>query len=240
MPKILEGEIAMKKKKLLVIVLVIIVIVGSIFIALNQQAKKQTLNNENTLSNTESKLNATNETDKYGYKDLSELPKDYTIKQAIKDGCVVITNEKVFNKYRLDKFIENTEINAKDRKEDKIRIVQYTIEGDAIIKDLEYKIKDEKYKLGNEYVNKTTYILTTDNTRDKFAAEADRKITVNDDIPGDIYGILKVQREDMIAIVLELYALIDYIDSNVKIYEGIEVCEYRKSIEDSEVTIMEE
>ena len=44
MPKILEGEIAMKKKKLLIIVLVIIVIVGSIFIALNQQAKKQTLN----------------------------------------------------------------------------------------------------------------------------------------------------------------------------------------------------
>ena len=105
MPKILEGEIAMKKKKLLIIVLVIIVIVGSIFIALNQQAKKQTLNNENTLSNTESKINATNKTDKYGYKDLSELPKDYTIKQAIKDGCVVITNEKVFNKYRLEKFI---------------------------------------------------------------------------------------------------------------------------------------
>ena len=34
MPKILEGEIAMKKKNLLIIVLVIIVIVGSIFIAL--------------------------------------------------------------------------------------------------------------------------------------------------------------------------------------------------------------
>ena len=118
MPKILEGEIAMKKKKLLIIVLVIIVIVGSIFIALNQQAKKQTLNNENTLSNTESKLNATNGTDKYGYKDLSELPKDYTLKQAVQDGCVVITYNKVFNKYKLDKFIENTEVNAKDRKED--------------------------------------------------------------------------------------------------------------------------
>ena len=70
------------------------------------------------------------------------------------------------------------------------------------IQDIIEKEKYEKYKLGNEYVNKTTYILTTDNTRDKFAAEADRKITVNDDIPGDIYGILKVQREDMIAIVL--------------------------------------
>ena len=158
MPKILEGEIAMKKKKLLVIVLVIIVIVGSIFIALNQQAKKQTLNNENTLSNTESKLNATNETDKYGYKDLSELPKDYTLKQAVQDGCVVITYNKVFNKYKLDKFIENTEKNAKDRKEDKIRIVQYTIEGDAIIKDLEYKIKDEMYKAEIEYANKTTIL----------------------------------------------------------------------------------
>ncbi len=44
----------------------------------------------------------------------------------------------------------------------------------------------------------------------------------------------------MIAIVLELYAQIDYIDSNAKIYEEIEVCEYRKSIEDREVTIMEE
>jgi len=107
-------------------------------------------------------------------------------------------------------------------------------------KDLEYKIKDETYKLGNEDVNKTTYILTEDNTRDKFSAEADRKITVNEDIPGDVYGIYKKQNDEMIHVVLGLYAIIDYVNEDVPRYENIEVCAYRKIIEDSEATIMEE
>ena len=111
---------------------------------------------------------------------------------------------------------------------------------DLVIKDLEYKIKDETYKLGNEDVNKTTYILTEDNTRDKFSAEADRKITVNEDIPGDVYGIYKKQNDEMIHVVLGLYAIIDYVNEDVPRYENIEVCAYRKIIEDSEATIMEE
>ena len=242
MPKILEGETAMKKKILLIsITLIIILIAGGMLVVLRHQEENKELNEINNLVNTESKTfsNSDDETDSYGYKNLSELPQDYTLKQAIQDGCVIITYDKIFNKYKLDNFIENTGINSKNRKEDKIRIVQYTVAGDAIIKDLEYKIKDETYELGNEYVHKTTYVLTTDNTRDKFA-EADRKITVDDDIPGDVYGILKVQQDDKIAVMLGIYAQIDYIDLNVKRYEEIEVCEYRKSIEDNEVTIMEE
>ena len=44
----------------------------------------------------------------------------------------------------------------------------------------------------------------------------------------------------MIHVVLGLYAEIDYINEDVPRYENIEVCAYRKIIEDSEATIMEE
>ena len=235
------------KKKLVLAITILVIIIGGILFTVKQQVKTSKQNEKNSSSNSinsasngENNTGKGSSTDKYGYRNLSELPQDYTLEQAIEDRCVVITYNKVWNKDKLDSFIENTGINSKDRKEDKIRIAQITVEGDLVIKDLEYKIKDETYKLGNEDVNKTTYILTEDNTRDKFSAEADRKITVNEDIPGDVYGIVEVQREDMIAVVLGLYAIIDYIDSNAKIYEEVEVCEYRKSIEDSKVTIMEE
>ena len=239
------------KKKLVLAITILVIIIGGILFTVKQQVKTSKQNEKNSSSNSinsasnnltdgENNTGKGSSTDKYGYRNLSELPQDYTLEQAIEDRCVVITYNKVWNKDKLDSFIENTGINSKDRKEDKIRIAQITVEGDLVIKDLEYKIKDETYKLGNEDVNKTTYILTEDNTRDKFSAEADRKITVNEDIPGDVYGIVEVQREDMIALVLGLYAIIDYIDSNAKIYEEVEVCEYRKSIEDSKVTIMEE
>ena len=71
---------------------------------------------------------------------------EYSIEQAIQEGCFVITNDnKLYNKDKLDRFIKNTDINAKNRKEDKIKIVQYTKEGDPIITELSYQIKDETY-----------------------------------------------------------------------------------------------
>ena len=48
------------------------------------------------------------------------------------------------------------------------------------------------------------------------------------------------EKDDDIHIVLALYAEIDYASDAAKIYKAIEICEYRKSIEDSEVTMMEE
>lgn len=240
----------MKKKLVLAITILVIIIEGILF-TVKQQVKTSKQNEKNSSPNSinsasnnltdgENNTGKESSTDKYGYKNLSELPQDYTLEQAIEDRCVVITYNKVWNKDKLDSFIENTGINSKDRKEDKIRIAQTTVEGDLVIKDLEYKIKDETYKLGNEDVNKTTYILTEDNTRDKFSAEADRKITVNEDIPGDVYGIYKKQNDEMIHVVLGLYAIIDYVNEDVPRYENIEVCAYRKIIEDSEATIMEE
>ena len=151
------------------------------------------------------------------------------MEQAIDDGCVVITYNKIYGKDKLDKFIENTKINSQERKEDKIRIVQFTVEGDLIIKDLEYK-KEERLDDCLE-MDKTGYILTVDNTRDKFSADKDRKITVDEDIPAVFYGIIKEEKDDDIHIVLALYAEIDYVSGDGKIYNEIEVCTYPKRLE---------
>ena len=145
-------------------------------------------------------------------KQLKEIPQDYPMNQAIKDGCVVMSNNAVFNKSRLDSFIYNTNVNNKDRKSDFIRFVQYTIEGDAIITDLEYKAG-----LG--------YILTTDNTRDAFGA--DTKVITNSDIPSKFYTIDLVENDDFFDIVLQLTGEIDY-ESNKKEYEPITVVSYSK------------
>ena len=148
-------------------------------------------------------------------KQLKEIPQDYPMNQAIKDGCVVMSNNAVFNKSRLDSFIYNTNVNNKDRKSDFIRFVQYTIEGDAIITDLEYKAG-----LG--------YILTTDNTRDAFGA--DTKVITNSDIPSKFYTIDLVENDDFFDIVLQLTGEIDY-ESNKKEYKPITVASYSKDSE---------
>ena len=151
---------------------------------------------------------------------------DYSLEKATQSGYFVIGHNKIYNKDKLEKFIENTSINSKNRIEDSIKIVQYTKEGDPIITELSYKVKDETYLLSGKPVNKTTYILKVDNTRDKWAAEEDRKIITNDDIPGNIYGITETKDGDMVKVDLALYAQIDYIDENVKRYETINICSY--------------
>lgn len=158
--------------------------------------------------------NKTNYTNNKKYKDLSEVPEDYPMEQAIKEGCIIIGSD-VFNKAKLDSFIENTNVNNKDRKSDYIRIVQYTIEGDAIITDLEYKAN-----IG--------FILTNDNTRDAFGA--DTKVITNNDIPSKFYTIDLVENEDFFDIVLQLTGEIDY-ESNKKEYKPITVASYSKDSE---------
>lgn len=148
-------------------------------------------------------------------KQLEEIPQDYPMNQAIKDGCVVMSNNAVFNKSMLDSFIDNTNVNNKDRKSDFIRFVQYTIEGDAIITDLEYKAD-------------VGYILTTDNTRDAFGA--DTRVIKNSDIPSEFYTIDLVENEDFFDIVLLLTGEIDY-ESNKKEYKTITVASYSKDSE---------
>lgn len=148
-------------------------------------------------------------------KQLEEIPQDYPMNQAIKDGCVVISYNAIYNKGILDSFITNTKADNENRKSDFIRFVQYTIEGDAIITDLEYKAG-----LG--------YILTTDNTRDAFGA--DTKVIINNDIPSKFYTIDLVENKDLIDIALLLTGEVDY-ESNKKEYEPITVASYSKDSE---------
>ena len=147
---------------------------------------------------------------------IEELPSDYQMEQAIKDGCVVISYNAVFNKGKLDSFIANTTANNENRQSDFIRIVQYTIEGDPIITDLEYR-----ENLG--------YILTYDNTRDAFGA--DTKVTTYGDIPTEIYSIGLVEDENLINIELTLQGAIDYDSESAKEYKPMTVASYPKEIE---------
>lgn len=222
----------MKKKIILIIiVLIIITLAGGVYYKINHQNNSKNLSKETNLPNRNEEFETNNEpkVDSYGYRAVSELPQDYSLEQAIDDGCVVITYNKIYGKDKLDKFIENTEKNSQERKEDKIRIIQSTVEGDLIIKDLKYK-KEEKQD-GCLDMDKTGYILTVDNTRDKFSADKDRKITVDEDIPAIFYGIIKKEKDDDIHIVLALYAQIDYVSGDGKIYKEIEVCSYPKRLE---------
>ena len=145
-------------------------------------------------------------------KKLEEIPQNYPINQAIKDGCVVVSNNSVFNKSKLDSFITNTEANNENRKSDFIRIVKYTNEGDPIITDLQYK-KDDGYT------------LTYDNTRDAFGA--DTKVTTYDDIPSNIYTIDLIEDANLINIKLVLQGVIDY-NSDTKEYKPLFVANYSK------------
>ncbi len=155
---------------------------------------------------------------------LEDLPEDYSIEQAIEDGYFVISYKKIYNIEKLNEFIENTNINSKNRKEDTIRIIQFTTEGDIIIKELSYNAENENY------------ILKIDSTRDRFSAESDRKITVNDDIPGKYFTISKVEEDEIVKVELSLCAVIDYVSTTEKIYEDIPICLYSASSEKSPVS----
>ena len=93
------------------------------------------------------------------YVDLEELPENYEVEKAVQDGCIVISNE-VYNVGKLEEGIQNINQNIPD----KIRIMEFTEEGDEIITDV-------------ELTKEGMIQLKVDNTRDKFASIEDRKIT---------------------------------------------------------------
>ena len=93
------------------------------------------------------------------YINIEKLNSDYGVEQAIKDNAVVVTNT-IANSNLLNDF--TTSINTKKRAF--LRLVQTTVEGDLIITDIKYEIDK--------------VIVITDNTRDKFSSEENRKITL--------------------------------------------------------------
>ena len=162
----------------------IILVLGIIFFAVDYILDSKEMKKENTIENNidEKKL-------------LEEVPEDYPMTQAIKDGCLVIANNTVFNKSKLDSFITNTKADSENRKSDFIRIVNYTIEGDPIITDIEYR-------------EDSGYILTYDNTRDAFGA--DTKKTSYNNIPSSIYTIDLIENEHLINVELVVKGVIDF------------------------------
>lgn len=94
-------------------------------------------------------------------KDIRELPQDCSAEQLQKDNCFVV-RPMIHDNSLYKEFMEKYE-----KKETAfIRVVQSTIEGDLIVTDVLYEAKkDEIY-------------LVIDSTRDEYAGEEDRKITL--------------------------------------------------------------
>ena len=146
--------------------------------------------NYNTLNNNEVGNNVTGNQIDTKNASLEELPQNYTIEQAIKDGCFTVTYYSVCNKENLDDFIEKTSVNNTNREADSIRIAASTVEGDLILYDLIFD--GEKYTLKSDY------------TRDKYMAEEERKVVINDDIPGEFYTVNLIETDGAVELMLLL------------------------------------
>ena len=84
-------------------------------------------------------------------------------------------------------------------------------------------MKNIKIKNGKK-VNKTGYILKTDATRNNIIP---RDLSINDDIPGQYYGIEIIEDPGVnaVSISLILYSEIDY-SLEEKLYKNIEITRY--------------
>lgn len=99
-----------------------------------------------------------------GYVNIKQIKEDYTIEEAINDKCFVVSHAKVYNENLYEDFM-----NKYNNKESAyIRLVQPTTEGDLVIYDVKYDKDSDKI------------ILVTDSTRDKFAADNDRIISLHE------------------------------------------------------------
>ena len=164
--------------------------------------------NYNTLNNNEVGNNVTGNQIDTKNASLEELPQNYTIEQAIKDGCFTVTYYAVYNKEYLDNFIEKTSVNNTNREADSIRIATTTVEGDLILYDLSYD--GENYTLKSDY------------TRDNYMAEENRKVVINNDVPGRFYTIALRQDGETIRLELLLTAEVLEVFDNVMWIKPIE------------------
>jgi len=101
---------------------------------------------------------ATNGTTDFPWIELADLPKNYPPDTAQANGDVVSVHGNADNVQRLDEFIENIKAQVNDR----VRITQYTTEGDAIIYDLIWDGQQIR--------------MIIDSTRDKFGGSEAQKI----------------------------------------------------------------
>lgn len=97
------------------------------------------------------------------YADIRTLDEDYDAQQAQLDGCFVI-GPTVHNDHLYREFMAHVQ----NHEDAFIRVAQTTIEGDLILQDLLYDSSADKVR------------LVFDFTRDAFAAQADRIITLRE------------------------------------------------------------
>lgn len=95
------------------------------------------------------------------YKDIRNLEESYSKEQAQSDNCFVI-GAMVHNDGLYDEFM----VHVQNGEDAFIRVVQYNTEGDVIIDDILYVCDSDKV------------YLVYDRTRDRFADENDRSITL--------------------------------------------------------------
>lgn len=159
-----------KELKIFIIILVIIIVlgIGIFFIYSNRKGyETEDYNQEET------QVNEFNE---------------YSVENSIKNGYVIVGN-KVFNKSKLDDFIENTKSDSKNRMSDAITIIQYTSDNYPIIINLEYKLD-------------VGYTLKIDNTMVEPKSDVDF-ITI-DDLPSNLYTIKMEESEGIVRLILKL------------------------------------
>ena len=154
----------MMKKKICIIIglfLIILLVIGIIinYVDRGRVSTANKLNDETTIKTIDAFYN----TILTQNKDIRNLPIEYTSFDAQKDNSFVI-GAMVHNDYLYNEFMEN----YKNKKSSFIRVAQNTVEGDLILCDILYNEKSDKL------------YLVTDNTRDEFAAETDRKIELKE------------------------------------------------------------
>ena len=145
------------KSKIMIIMFAIIVLLLVILtitiIGVRRTAKqpiKEPVINEPSIQNTK-------------YEDLENIPLDYDFAKMVEDKCYVVMNgNTTYNVSQMENFIKNVKNNIADE----IRIVQYTIEGEPIITNVEY--------------TKDKFIIKHDSRRDHWSAEKDRIITTKE------------------------------------------------------------
>lgn len=139
------------------------------------------------------------------------------LQEEILKGRVIVAHNKITNINLLDDFLDDTDKYNKNKKSSQIEIATYTIEGDEILIILEY----------NKETNQ--YIITKDNTKDKYAAIENRKIETNK-YSGYSYNIIKKINENAIYIVLEPDKRVD------RELEELVILAYSKSLEQNKDT----
>lgn len=98
------------------------------------------------------------------YTQIKELKENYTIEEAISDNCFVINHARVYNENLYEDFMTKYE----NKESSFLRLVQPTTEGDVIIFDIKYDSETDKI------------LLVSDSTRDEFAANNDKIISLQE------------------------------------------------------------